>query len=253
MTKLLLMAGLFALFVSCNKNPIGDCQVQSSTAGVDGEVVTSPSADGCTPGGSGDVDDSTGGVEPEPEPEPGGPIPVPNPEPGEGVPNEAFLFDANIKFVNFERSDEEKVHKAIEIIKKVISGQEFKSKVLNFTYNGKKTFVDNNGLTNEQIYQKLIDGREDLLPTVDHQMDLELELYYSWRSTVGYTYPDGIRIYMNTKFFDYYTPTEVAGNVFHEWTHKLGFDHDSSYSLSRDSSVPYGIGYLIEELGKKYE
>ena len=84
-------------------------------------------------------------------------------------------------------------------------------------------------------------------------MDLDLELYYSIRSTVGYTYADGLRIWMNTKFFDSYSPAEVAGNVFHEWTHKLGFTHASNYSLSRDSSVPYALGYLVEELGKQYE
>jgi hypothetical protein len=84
-------------------------------------------------------------------------------------------------------------------------------------------------------------------------MDLELELYYSSRNTVGYTYPSGLKIWMNTKYFDVYTPAEVAGNVFHEWTHKLGFGHDSRYSVSRNSSVPYALGYIMEELGKKFE
>ena len=84
-------------------------------------------------------------------------------------------------------------------------------------------------------------------------MDFELELYYASRNTIGYTYPDVLRIWMNTKYFDSYTPSEVAGNVFHEWTHKLGFEHATTHSVSRDSSVPYAIGYLIKELGKEYE
>ncbi|MBA2403573.1 MAG: hypothetical protein H0V66_02280, partial [Bdellovibrionales bacterium] len=146
-----------------------------------------------------------------------------------------------------------KVEKAIAIIKKVIASEEFKNKVINFTYGGKKTYVDNDGFSNEEIYQKLLDGSESLRPGNDHTMDLDLELYYSSKNTVGYTYPSGLRIWMNTKYFDAYTPSEVAGNVFHEWTHKLGFGHASSYSVSRDSSVPYALGYLIEELGKKYE
>jgi len=171
----------------------------------------------------------------------------------EDLPSEAYLFDATVNFTNFESVDQDKVFSAIEIIKKVIGSKEFRSRVLNFTYEGEKKFVDNNGFTNEQIYQILLSGKEELLPVVDNQMDLELELYYSWRSTVGYTYPDTLKIWMNTKFFDSYTPAEVAGNIFHEWTHKLGFSHASSYSVSRDSSVPYAIGYLIEELGKQYE
>lgn len=169
------------------------------------------------------------------------------------LPNEAFLFDATVKFTNFGADDEDKVYKAIEIIKNVIRSEEFRERVVNFTYQGKKQFVDSKGLSNEEIYLKLLNGKEDLLPEIDHEMDLDLQLYYSWRSTVGYTYPNTMRIWMNTKFFNYYTPTEVAGNIFHEWTHKLGFDHATYYSTSRDSSVPYALGYLIEELGKKFE
>lgn len=227
MTKLILIGALFVFFTSCQNTDCGTT-TQAEEA-----------AQGCT-------------TPTEPEPPVTPPIETPT-DPDPEVPNEAYIFDANIKFVNFEREDEEKVHKAIEIIKKVIQSSEFKAKVLNFTYNKKQSFVDNNGLTNAQVYQKLLDGAEDLKPAIDHTMDLELELYYSWRSTVGYTYPSGLRIWMNTKFFDYYTPSEVAGNIFHEWTHKLGFDHASSYSVSRDNSVPYALGYLIEELGKKYE
>jgi len=226
MAKLLFLSVLFILFTSCNKN---DCQKQ--------EVGSSEAQAACPV--------------PEPTPDPGT-DPEPDPVPGD-VPNEALTFNINAKLFEFERSDEEKVEKAFEIIKKVVATEEFRNRVLNFTYQGKKQFVDNGGKTNAQIYQMLLDGREELKPEVDNEMDLELELYYSWRSTVGYTYPDVLRIYMNTKFFDPYTPAEVAGNVFHEWIHKLGFDHASSYSVSRDSSVPYAIGYIIEELGKKYE
>lgn len=186
-------------------------------------------------------------------------IPTPSEEPqtpievGPDVPAEAALFNANITFTNFDASDEAKVQKAIVIIKRVIASSEFRRRVLNFSYKGKLGFVDNNGLTNAQIYQKLLNGAEELKPVIDHTMDLDLELYYSLRNTVGYTYPDVIRIWMNTKYFDNYTPLEVADNVFHEWTHKLGFDHASSYSESRDYSVPYGLGYLIEELGKNLD
>jgi hypothetical protein len=169
------------------------------------------------------------------------------------VPYEAFLFDADINFRNFKKDDELKVEKAVAIIKKVVRSQEFKNRVINFQYKGKKAFIDNDGLSNAEIYQKLLNGAETLRPVIDHKMDLDLELYYSRKSTVGYTYPSGLRIWMNRKFFNHYTPAEVAGNLFHEWTHKLGFTHAARHSVSRDSSVPYALGYLIEELGKKYE
>jgi hypothetical protein len=165
----------------------------------------------------------------------------------------SVAFNSNVQFFNFDTSDEDKVNSALAMIKKVVLSPEFKARVLNFAYNGKKEFVDNGGHTNEQIYQKLLDGNEDLKPDIDHTMDLELEIYYSRSKTVGYTYPDGLRIWMNRKYFDKFTTVEVAGNIFHEWTHKLGFDHAFRYSPSRDYSVPYGLGYLMEELGKQYQ
>lgn len=171
----------------------------------------------------------------------------------EEVPHEAFLFDANVTLTKFNAVGEEKVMKAISIIKTVIRSKEFRERVLNFSYAGKKAFVDNGGLSNEEIYQKLLDGSEELDPGIDHEMDLDLELYYSRKKTVGYTKPDALRIWMNSKFFNVYSPSEVSGNIFHEWVHKLGFNHAFYYSVSRDSSVPYALGYLIEELGKKYE
>ena len=230
MAKLLLLVSLLSVLTSCNQNP--DCQGQDSQKAESGS--------------------STAACPTDPVPE--DPLPEePEPVPGEEVPHEALIFDVSSRLVNFDSQDEAKVQKAFEIIKKVVATKEFRDRILNYTYQGKKQFVDNKGMTNAQIYQSVLDGREDLLPVVDNKMDVELELYYSWRSTVGYTYPNVLRIYMNTKYFDPYTPSQVAGNVFHEWTHKLGFDHASSYSTSRDSSVPYAMGYLMEELGKKFE
>lgn len=168
------------------------------------------------------------------------------------VPSEGQLFNANVTLTNFNPAQEEKVLAAIDFIKKIIKTKEFKERIYNFTYNGKKQFVDNKGLSNERIYQILLDGAETLIPEVDNEMDLDLELYTSnFTSTVGYTYPNVIRIWMNTKYFNNYTVAQVAGNVFHEWSHKLGFEHASSYSKSRDSSVPYAIGYLMVELINK--
>ena len=230
MTKSIFIVSLLLLLVSCNQNP--NCPTTDKPL-LSSSSPTVAVAD-CTP------TDSTG-------------TPTDGTEVPGDVPEEAKIFDANFTLTNFDTNDEDKVTRAIAIIKKIVASQEFRNRVLNFSYGNSKTYVDNGGYTNAEIYQKLLDGSEELVPGIDHQMDLDLELYYSGRSTVGYTYADGLRIWMNTKFFDAYTPAEVAGNVFHEWTHKLGFTHASNYSLRRDSSVPYALGYLVEELGKQYE
>jgi hypothetical protein len=211
---------------------LASCQAPTENCGAQKENAQCPESAPNTPGSNDNI------FQPSPEDMP---------------PSEAYIFGAQINYVNFSVSDQQKVEKAIDIIKAVISSPEFKHRVKNFTYAGKKAFVDNKGFSNEEIYQKMLDGREDLIPEVDYEMDLELELYYSSKNTVGYTYPNTTRIWMNTKYFNVFTPAEVAGNIFHEWTHKLGFDHASTYSESRDASVPYAIGYLIRDLGKLYE
>jgi hypothetical protein len=235
MTKTIFIVSLLLLLISCEGQQ--NCEDPSSRNSEISQSQEKPLNSTC----------------PAPQ-DPEDPSEDPGEEPPTGeVPSEAGLFDADVVLSKFDAKDEIKVRKAIEIIKKVVRTPEFRERVVNFTYNGQKRFVDSGGLSNAEVYQKLLDASEDLRPGIDHQMDLELELYYSFRSTVGYTYPGGLKIWMNTKYFDVYTPAQVAGNVFHEWTHKLGFEHDSHYSESRKSSVPYALGYLIEELGKKYE
>lgn len=244
MRRTFFIIGLLLLLVSCNQ-PVEDCQTPDATQDTlekqDEKPLTNP---GCTT-----PEDPTQPQDPEGPTDPTDP----NEDPIDEVPAEAKLFDINATLFKFETQDEIKVKKAFAIIKKVVASAEFRNRVINFTYQGKKTYVDNEGLSNEQIYQKLLDASEELIPGDDHQMDVELELYYSSKNTVGYTYANVSKIWMNTKYFDPYTPSEVAGNVFHEWTHKLGFGHSSSYSTARDSSVPYAIGYIMRDLGKKYE
>jgi hypothetical protein len=179
---------------------------------------------------------------------------IPSPvKPARALPNEAYTFDTNLILVNFGRSQEHKVLKAAELIRAVVATSEFRRAVINHTYNGKKTFVDNNGLTNTQIYNRILQGAEKLLPKRNNAMDVELKLYKADNQVIGYTYPNTTMIWMNTKFFNVYTAPQVAGNLMHEWLHKLGFGHATKKTPSRPYSVPYAIGYIIERLTKKHQ
>ena len=173
-------------------------------------------------------------------------------DPATGLPIGALTFDTHIQFFNFDSEEQEKMERAIEIIKLVIATEEFRTKILNHTYNGKKTFVDNGGYSNAQIYQKILEGAETLQPTRDNTLNAEVELYYAATNIVGYTYPSTKRIWVNSKYFNSYTPAGVAHNLFHEWMHKLGFNHASSWSESRDYSVPYAVGNLVGTIGKNF-
>lgn len=170
----------------------------------------------------------------------------------EEVPDQALSWSAEPYLVNFDSAQEQKIKKAIQLIKKVISSREFKTRVLNYEYQGKKIFIDNHGFSNEEIYQKILDGAEIMGNTAkNNTMDVELELYHQKTKTIGYTYPNTVRIWMNKKYFSKYTPIKVADNLMHEWMHKLGFTHEVVWSKDRDHSVPYAIGYLVEELAAK--
>lgn len=149
---------------------------------------------------------------------------------------------------DFGPEDEEKMKEALARLEIVVNSTEFRDKVINHIFNGEKTFNDNDGKTNEEIYESLMSGREDLLPTVDSEIDLDLTLYYSNNSTVGYTYPNTIKIWVNNKFFAGYTYGQVAANAIHEWTHKLGYTHAYRNNSSRPYSVPYAIGSIAREM-----
>lgn len=168
------------------------------------------------------------------------------------VPTLALTFDTNVTTVGMSSSQEAKIQKAEYKIRKVIASEEFRSRILNHTYGGVKKFVDNNGLTNLQIYNKILNGAEKLKPTANNAMDMGIKIYYQNSNTVGWTSTGSTYINMNTKYLNSYTSTQVTRNMMHEWLHKLGFSHAVNYSTSRNYSVPYGIGRIMEELAIKY-
>ena len=169
------------------------------------------------------------------------------------LPNEALTFESNLLFIDTTSLQQEKFDRAVELIKKVVGTDEFRSAVLNHTYNGVKTFVDNGGLTNAQIYERILEAAEKLFPLKNNAMDMEVQLYTNLSSNVvGCTNSGTKRIYVNTKYFNVYAANSVAANLFHEWLHKVGFGHAYTYSPSRDYSVPYAIGRMIGRYATQY-
>jgi len=168
--------------------------------------------------------------------------------------NEAQRFNVKIQFDKGLSVDEEdKISKAAELIRSVVASEEFKQAILNHEVNGIKSFVDNNGLTNAEIYDKIISGAEELNPEVDHEMDLIIEVYHEDSNTVGHTFPDKIQIWMNSKYLSANPVYKVTTNMMHEWLHKLGFTHAVKNNPRRKDSVPYAIGYLTAQIAAKYQ
>ncbi len=160
-------------------------------------------------------------------------------------------FYHNVVFRDFNETNKAKVIKALDQIVAVVESAEFRDVVLNFKDNkGKTAFLENNGYSNEEIYEQILEGAEKLRPSPDRTMDMDITWYYSWRSTVGYTYANSPRIWVNSKFYSKYDTAAISRNLFHEWTHKLGYGHVSS-TKNRPWTVPYGLGSKMEELVRK--
>ena len=163
----------------------------------------------------------------------------------------------DVHFRNFTECDKQKVRDAIVILERVMNSEEFKERVLSFTFKGETRFHQNNNMTNQEIYDLLMTGEEVLIPGADGVMNFDLTLYRSWNpfsKVKGYTLPDTIRIWLNKKFFrrSSWTSVDVASNMAHEWVHKMGFGHDYNYNSDRPYSVPYAIGHIVGEVAREF-
>jgi hypothetical protein len=152
--------------------------------------------------------------------------------------------------LKFSKAGKDKLEASFELIEKVVNSEEFKERFINFlNKEGERSFKSNKGLTNEEIYEQFMAGRELLLPDSVGEMNFYLKLYNKRFSNVlGWTDRKSHTIHINNKFFKNFKPHQVASNLVHEWLHKLGYSHTTA---KEHDSVPYGIGYLVRELGEK--
>ncbi len=162
-------------------------------------------------------------------------------------------FNVRTTLIGFSLKQEKKIRSASRLIKKIVRSEEFKQKILEHTWKGKKQFADNQGLSNEAIYKKILAGSERMTNHgPNNTMDLEIELYTDHDSiTIGYTYPSIVRIYMNRKYFNKFRPYQVADNMMHEWLHKVGFGHSVKDTPERPYSVPYAVGYIVKGIARE--
>jgi len=167
-------------------------------------------------------------------------LPVPS-------PSEASFGNLKIEIhgtVNFTEKEKIKFAKAMELGHQVINSVEFKEKIINCQ------FSEARGLSNQQIWELICTGKDLYNEEDDHDIDVFITMYENfWTGTVGYTYPNTFKTWVNRKFFSRFDESEILGNVIHEAMHNFGFDH--LVKAKKLESVPYQIGYIARDLGNE--
>lgn len=152
---------------------------------------------------------------------------------------------------NFSESNAKRMHKLFDVAQKVVNSEKFKTRIIGAYYDGKPQFVQNNGLTNEQIYEVLMKGAE-LDSEVDYIWQMDITYERGSRGVLGWTYTTTKRIWFNSRYFANREDSGIVGTICHEQAHKLGFSHDYKATARRPYSVPYAVGTVCAELSKEY-
>ena len=165
------------------------------------------------------------------------------------------IFRTNLKSSNFFTNDLIKLNKAVKYVEEFVNSEEFKTLVLNFKFTDYDEVIypgfHYTPFTRQGILSTILSGSEVLTPESDGEADIQIELDTSWTlNVIGYTYPTTPTQWIYAKFFRNWSAEEIAGNIMHEYMHKLGFDHEYQYTFNREFSVPYALGYACEKYAK---
>lgn len=162
----------------------------------------------------------------------------------------------------YKENDLEKLKESLLLLEETVNGEPFKDTVLNFTtdkteggtfhfkkYRKKRKVTKLKRYTNQEIYDKIMEGNENDGMNGFIVLNLELEKG-SGGKTVGYKATDG-SIHTYTTDFREMKPGRMAAHIFHEYAHTLGFKHSKKEkhdALRNCYSVPYALGNFIEIL-----
>lgn len=132
---------------------------------------------------------------------------------------------------------------AFVVLKEVINSELFQDEILDFN---RYTYTKDSP---REIYRKFMSG-DDLYESFkkyDREMDVDVTIYLNRTTrTIGYTYPNTRRQWINSKFVKYNKLEgikKIIMNVVHEYCHNMGYKHPRAWTKTRKNSVPYYLGY----------
>lgn len=196
---------------------------------------------------------SMGSRRPAPtKPEPVPPVVVEVPVPQPQIPYQPTKVSFSYVLTGFSQAQQQRMAEIFADTQIIVSTDEFREKVYGQYYKGKKGFVDNDGHTNEQVYEKLMAGSE-LGSLPDNIWNLPIALERGGRGTLGWTYPSTTQIWFNSRYFDGREDSGLSGTICHEYAHKVGFGHAYKSTASRPYSVPYAVGTICSLLYVEFQ
>tara|TARA_Y100000296_G_C5180060_1_gene263712 strand:+ start:32042 stop:32659 length:618 start_codon:yes stop_codon:yes gene_type:complete len=148
--------------------------------------------------------------------------------------------------------DKKRLRQAALIIEQVVNHPQFKDEILKANFFGETSQFKNK--TNLEIYKHIISGSESLKPEIDNEADiLQGAFKPKWwkRDPIGYTYRNVLEQWMNLQYLRVSPVSKLASNMFHEWLHKMGFDHDFKATSRRPYSVCYQGNKILEKIYKQ--
>lgn len=139
---------------------------------------------------------------------------------------------------NFSEKQQNKIKSALYRGGPVIDSSIFEKKIVNAKYK------ESRGLNGDQILRLIRSGADDKGKTIDGDIDVDMEGFWSASNTIGSTYVGGFTAYMNRRYLDKFDESEVFGHVMHELMHRAyGFKHKSKIKSIKLNTVPYVVGY----------
>lgn len=151
----------------------------------------------------------------------------------EGSKPKAFLVESDstkvdfIKVIkdNFSEAQKKRIAVYMPIMNRTLASSCFEKYML------QRKLIQTNGKSPQEV--------------VDHirssTAGVELISYWSRKGTVGYTYPNVNKIWMNERLHKNFDSCRSASNLAHEGSHKIGYGHDYKRTSRRPYSVPYSI------------
>jgi len=181
-------------------------------------------------------------------------------------------FKICLEAENYKKHEEDLIRKAAYYMVLALGHKKFKEFCLDYNYRVKtcywrgfrrycyykeyKTFYKNQGKTNYQVYKHIMSGQENRpeITEVDNEADVFLRIDRSYKKgVIGYTYPSSKWQYLYKWVLREKSPGYIAGNLAHEYCHKLSYSHSKNNNVHRKHTVSYAVGNYVRDFIKDYE